>query len=77
MAHAAARAGLGIAIFPEFACASDIARGRLIPILERWVVAVGSVSLVVPANRYLAANVRAFVELAVARVSTVAPSGFG
>jgi DNA-binding transcriptional LysR family regulator len=34
MAHAAARAGLGIAIFPEFACAADVRRRRLVPVLE-------------------------------------------
>ena len=68
MAHAAARAGLGIAIFPEFACAADLRCGRLVALLEDWTTEVGAVWLVHPTNRYLTARVRAFVDLAVARL---------
>lgn len=67
MAHAAALAGLGIAIFPEFTCAADIARRRLVPVLEDWVVEVGAIWLIHPATRYLAPRVRTFVDLARAR----------
>lgn len=70
IAHEAARAGLGIAIFPEFACADDLAAKRLTSVLDDWTVEVGSVWLVHPAARYLSARVRTFVELAVARLGS-------
>jgi DNA-binding transcriptional LysR family regulator len=62
--RAAALAGLGIAIFPAFACAEDVRKKRLVPVLEAWLVDVGSVWLVHPARRFLAARVKTFVELA-------------
>jgi DNA-binding transcriptional LysR family regulator len=43
MAHAAALAGLGIAIFPEFACADDLRHRRLSAVLDDHVVDVGAV----------------------------------
>lgn len=64
MARSAALAGLGIAIFPEFACAEDVRRKRLVPVLEDWLVDVGAVWLLYPARRYLTARVRTFVDLA-------------
>jgi DNA-binding transcriptional LysR family regulator len=63
MAHAAALAGLGIAISPEFACAEDIRDKRLVAILDDCVVDVGAVWLVHAARRFLPARVRAFAEL--------------
>lgn len=65
MAHQAACAGLGIAIFPEFACADDIANGRLIPVLSDYVADIGHVYVVHPTQRYLAPRVKAFVDLSV------------
>ncbi|MEW5848067.1 MAG: LysR family transcriptional regulator [Myxococcota bacterium] len=73
MAHAAALAGLGIAIFPEFACADDLRQGRLVPVLEDFVVDVGAVLLVHPTARYLTARVRTFVELAQERLARNPP----
>jgi DNA-binding transcriptional LysR family regulator len=73
IARATAVAGLGIALFPEFACAEDVRQGRLTPILDDWVVEVGSVWLLHAARRLLAARVRAFAELARARFATVPP----
>lgn len=64
LAHAAALAGLGIAIFPEFTCAEDLRRKRLVPVLEDWVVDAGAVWLVHPTARVLTARVQAFIELA-------------
>ena len=64
MARAATLAGLGIAIFPEFACAEDVRHGRLVPVLEDWVVEVGAVWLVHAARRLVTARVRAFADLA-------------
>lgn len=62
VARAAALAGLGIAIFPEFACVDDIRRRRLVPVLET--VEVGSVWMLRVARHLPAARVRAFLELA-------------
>jgi DNA-binding transcriptional LysR family regulator len=69
MAHAAARAGLGVALFPEFACADDLRRGRLVAVLGGASVEVGSVWLLHPARRFVPARVRAFVEMARAQVT--------
>jgi DNA-binding transcriptional LysR family regulator len=73
LAHAAALAGLGIAIFPEFACADDIRRKRLVPVLEDWVGDVGGVWLVHPAHRYLTARIRAFADLVGERLARDPP----
>jgi DNA-binding transcriptional LysR family regulator len=73
MTRSAALAGLGIAIFPEFACAGEIEQGLLVPVLDDWLTDVGSVWLVHPANRYLAARVRSFVELATSRLGRQPP----
>lgn len=69
MAHAAALAGLGIAIFPEFACAEDLRRKRLAAVLDDHVVEVGAVWLVHPTHRYLTARVRSFLALAHTRLA--------
>lgn len=70
LAHKAALAGLGIAIFPEFTCAEDLRAGRLVSVLDDHVVDAGGVWLVHPRARYLAARVRAFVDLARERLSS-------
>lgn len=64
MARAAALAGLGIAIFPEFACAADVREKRLVPLLDAHCAEVGGVWLLHAARRFLPARGRAFVELA-------------
>lgn len=73
LAHEAALAGLGIALFPEFACADDIRRGRLVPVLDEHVVDVGAVWLVYPTNRYLSARARTFLDLAIERLGVSPP----
>lgn len=73
IAHEAARAGLGIALMPEFVCAEDVRRGRLVPVLDDHVIDVGAVWLVHPTDRYLSARVRAFLDLAVERLGTSPP----
>jgi DNA-binding transcriptional LysR family regulator len=69
MAHAAAVAGLGIAIFPEFACAADVRRGRLVPVLEAWSGEVGGVWLLHATRQSLTARVKAFVDLVTASLA--------
>jgi DNA-binding transcriptional LysR family regulator len=73
MARAAALAGLGIALFPEFACAEDVRKKRLVPVLERSVADVGSIWLIHAAHRFLAARVRAFIDLAQERFARDRP----
>jgi DNA-binding transcriptional LysR family regulator len=73
MARAAALAGLGIAIFPAFACADEIESGRLVSVLDDWVVGVGSVWLLHAAHRILSARVRAFADLARQRLARNPP----
>jgi DNA-binding transcriptional LysR family regulator len=71
MAHAAALAGLGIAIFPEFSCADDLRRGRLVAVLDDWTGEVGAVWLLHPTRRFLTARVKVFVDLVVERLSSI------
>jgi DNA-binding transcriptional LysR family regulator len=56
-------AGMGIGNFPAFACAGEIARGRLAPVLDDWVPDTIYVALVHPRSRYPAARVQDFVKL--------------
>jgi DNA-binding transcriptional LysR family regulator len=64
MAHAATLAGAGIAIFPEFACASALRQRKLVSVLDDFRIDVGAVWLVHPVRRFLTARVRSFIELA-------------
>jgi len=73
MAHAAALDGLGVALFPELACADDLRRRRLVPVLGGCVVDVGAVWLLHPARRFVPARVRAFVDLARERFARAPP----
>lgn len=71
MSLACARAGLGIAITPEFACLADLEAGRLVSVLDRHRVSVGSVWLLYPTRAYVTPRVRAFVSLARAHFARV------
>jgi DNA-binding transcriptional LysR family regulator len=71
MSLACARAGLGIAIAPEFACQADLDAGRLVSVLESHRVRVGSVWLLHPTRPFLTPRVRAFIALAREHFSAV------
>lgn len=60
----AALDGLGIALMPAFLLSQE-----LIPVLGEWTPEVGSVCLVYPTQKFQAARVRAFLELATERLS--------
>jgi DNA-binding transcriptional LysR family regulator len=73
LTHAAALAGLGIGLFPDFVCREDLRRKRLVSVLEPTGIDVGGVWLVHPAQRHLAARISAFVDLAVERLAADPP----
>jgi DNA-binding transcriptional LysR family regulator len=64
-ARAAAVAGLGFAILPDFIAAPDIEQGRLIPVLAERMPKGGGIFAVYPHRRYLPAKVRVFVDFLV------------
>lgn len=59
--------GLGLAMLPYFVVASDLASGRLQPVLERYVGEEVSIFIVLPHHRQQPAKVRAFIDLLVER----------
>ena len=61
-ARAAAVAGLGFAILPDFIAAPEIAEGRLLPLLDNRILQGGGIFAVYPHRRYLPAKVRALVD---------------
>lgn len=61
--HAAAAAGLGIAVLPEFLCRNGLATKRLTRLLADWSVLDGpTLTAVSPASRARSPEVRTFVE---------------
>ncbi len=64
-ARAAALAGLGFTILPDFIAANDIEAGTLIPVLTDRMLKGGGIFAVYPHRRYLPAKVRVFVDFLV------------
>jgi DNA-binding transcriptional LysR family regulator len=62
---AAALAGLGFAILPDFIAAPNIAEGRLVRVLDDYLLTGGGIFAVYPHRRYLPAKVRVFVDFLV------------
>jgi len=60
----ASRAGVGLAYIVEWMVADDIASGRLVEVLSEWTPAYPGYCLYYPGRRYMAASLRAFVDLA-------------
>lgn len=60
--RAAALAGLGFAIMPDFIVTEDIAAGRLFCILDEYMPDGGGIFAVYPHRRYLPAKIRVFVD---------------
>src|ERR1700761_7640082 len=57
-----AKAGVGIALLPEFVCAPAVSRGELEVVLPDWSVPQGTMHFVYPSRRGLLPGVRAFVD---------------
>lgn len=64
-ARAAAVAGLGFCLLPDFIAAPEIASGRLLPVLDDRILSGGGIFAVYPHRRYLPAKVRVFVDFLV------------
>jgi len=58
---AAARAGMGLAVLPLYVAHAAIARGELVPLLERHALPVQALHAVFPSPRQLPAKVSSFV----------------
>lgn len=70
MVYAAALAGLGIAVLPEFTCAGDLKKGTLISVLDDWVSAdEGEISMRYEPRQYLVPRVRVFVDMVKKRLA--------
>ncbi|MCA9699111.1 MAG: hypothetical protein KC431_16430 [Myxococcales bacterium] len=60
----AALADAGIAALPRFLTEQALADGALVPVLPRWSLPSGTLSMLWPARRHLSPRVRAFIETA-------------
>jgi DNA-binding transcriptional LysR family regulator len=74
MLREVARAGLGIAWIPEFACFEDLQSGRLRQLLPAWVSAETPVQALYPTARYLSPKIAAFLELVRAQLTLALPA---
>ena len=73
VAYQSVIAGLGIGIFPEFACERDLGLGKLLPVLDDFRPFPGDIFLAWPANAHLPVKVRAFIDLATTAYDSLAP----
>jgi DNA-binding transcriptional LysR family regulator len=62
MLHAAAVAGLGIALVPIFRCSSDLEQRRLERVLPEWNAPLTPIQAVYPSTRHLSPKVKSFVD---------------
>lgn len=67
----AARAGLGVAVLPEWLVREDLVSGRLVRVLPDWHATPLSANVVYPGQRMLPARVRAFIDFAVTYMTTI------
>ncbi len=66
----AARAGLGIAVLPDWLIREDILSGRLVRVLPQWNAKELACHVVYQGHRILPARVRAFIDFAVTYMTT-------
>lgn len=60
----AALSGVGLGFISDWFIQEDIARGRLIPVLEAWCQPFGGLQLYYPGRRHVPPGLRAFIDLA-------------
>jgi DNA-binding transcriptional LysR family regulator len=58
----ACRAGVGIALLPQFIVGADLEAERLVRVLPSWTAAEQGIFAIYPGNRFIPAKVRAFVD---------------
>jgi DNA-binding transcriptional LysR family regulator len=66
----AVRAGLGIAVLPDWLVREDLASGSLARVLPKWYANEFQMNVIYPTHRMLAARVRAFINFAVNFMTT-------
>jgi DNA-binding transcriptional LysR family regulator len=62
LVHAAARAGLGLALLPAYLCLDDIRAKRLERVLRDWEAPSTPIHVVYPSARHISPKVKTFVE---------------
>ncbi len=67
----ALRAGLGIAVLPDFITAADLASGALVPILPRWRPPGVSLHMMTPPGRLRPARVEAMLDYLATRLASI------
>ena len=67
-ALAAAMAGAGIALCPDFAVQGPLAQGKLVTVLPGWAAPSRPVYLVYPTRRFVSARLRCFIDWASAAI---------
>jgi len=72
---AAASAGGGLAVLPDFLIRDDLVAGRLIQVLPSWALPSGGIHAVFPAARFRPPKVTAFVALLIDAHKRMAASG--
>ncbi|MGC2774478.1 MAG: LysR substrate-binding domain-containing protein [Bradyrhizobium sp.] len=72
---AAALAGGGLAILPDFLISDDLRAGRLLHILPSWALPSGGIHAVYPAARFRAPKVTAFVAMLIEEHKRMTASG--
>ena len=65
-----ARAGLGVALLPDFLVADDLASGRLVRLVDGWAERGHAIWAIYPHSRHLAPKVRLFVDHLASSLST-------
>lgn len=65
-----AERSFGITCLPPFAVASEVARGKLVSLLDDYLAGTGTFRVLWPTNRYLSPKVRAFVDYMAANLFT-------
>lgn len=68
--------GEGVALLPTYFCRNELEEGKLVRILPEWVGETDPVNLVYPAQPFVPAKIRVFVDYAVKALADVFSSDF-